>query len=167
MLLTKKYTKQAWVWPIKNDVIDSIRLQLFSPQKFTAVKNSISHLKGHKICFLEKKGLYGLTTFQKKKNSNHKKLEISHNILAQLKYWRNTLLRKCQVNSKYFSWSMTKYVLKTGYKTTISEINYDSFSTKTTGSHFSYRGNRQSESQVTCPYLNLHNLYKTSFTEDY
>ena len=41
---------------IKNDVIDSIRLQnFFSPQIFTAVKNAISHLKGHKIYFLEEK----------------------------------------------------------------------------------------------------------------
>ena len=53
---------------IKNDVIDSIRLQFFSPQIFTAVKNTISHLKGHKICFLEKIkwSSWRLTTFQKK-----------------------------------------------------------------------------------------------------
>ena len=57
----------------KNDVIDSIRLQnSFSPQIFTAVKNAISHLKGHKIYFLEEKKLssWKLTIFLKK-FSNH------------------------------------------------------------------------------------------------
>ena len=54
-------------------VIDSIRLQnFFSPQIFTAVNNAISHLKGHKIYFLEEKKLssWKLTIFLKN-FSNH------------------------------------------------------------------------------------------------
>ena len=104
-----------------------------------------------------------LTTFQKKIFKSQEISKVSHKILAYtFKYCRNTLLRKFQVNSQHFPCSMTKSVLKTK-----SEINYDFFFDQKTGSHFRYHGNRRSESQVTRPYLNLHNLHKTSFTESY
>ena len=144
---------------IKNDVIESIRLQFFSPPIFTAVKNAISHLKGHKICFLEKIkwSSWKLTTFQEK-NQIKEISKISQKILVQLKYCENTLLRKFQVNRKHFPSSMMTGCPENRVKNTKPEINYDFFSTKTTGSNFIYHGN-PAQSQVTRPYLNLHNSF--------
>ena len=87
----------------------------FSPPIFTAVKNAISHLKGHKICFLEKIkwSSWKLTTFQKKFQIKEIS-KIIQKILVQLKYCENTLLSKFQVNRKHFPSSMMKSVLKTG-----------------------------------------------------
>ena len=61
-----------------------------------------------------KKGLHG-TNISKNNLKSQEISKISHKILAQeLKYCRNTLLRKFQVNSKHFPCSMTESVLKTG-----------------------------------------------------
>ena len=73
----------------------------FSPQIFTAVKNAISHLKGHKIFFLEEeKKLSSWTEAKNMFKKIFKSLKIDKNNsqnLAKQKICKITLLYELEV----------------------------------------------------------------------
>ena len=59
---------------VKNAKLTTLKFYLIIPKIFTALKTPISHLKGHKICFLGKKFILIKISNIFKKNLNHTKL---------------------------------------------------------------------------------------------
>ena len=85
--------------------------------------------------------------------------KISHKILVQLKYCENTLLRKLQVDRKHFPSSMMKSVLKTGRKIPNLKLITIFFFRPKQQDRISFTMATAAQSQVTRPYLNLHNPF--------